>query len=374
MRVFYTLGLLTLSVLATGCDTRPKLESDATPFSVGGIKLGMKVAELAKSNELLGCSPEGPTTAKCYVRDSEVKYRFLGVPVDHFSVLLHTPTATITQLKISVKGKSVTVGDLQKAWKIDGRCLSRSDVEAAIKMDAASSGYFARSLRELDILPMGYEDVACLADDDSLFKYIQYVDGRSGSAEMYYLQEVFANNFRHLLKSKVASEAVTAQVAQITATKPSRASSATRCPGYNADGANHEKFLVDLATKSGHRGGVPDRMFTAFVSALCAGELQGAQDIVEAAQIPVTEARFLATHFGIAVEFEKPAAYVKDVEETRSRLTEIGLCQACAISVAVFTIQNPDSECAKLVGKAIAGDEAAKIAIEEQPATCESKN
>lgn len=188
-------------LLSAGCDNRPVLKSDGVPFSVGGINLGMLKSELEKKHELLSCDPDTTEKAKCFVDDRKVKYEFFGVPVGFIEVKLPSPYTTVSEMHFTIKGGKVQKNDVERAWRIEGRCLGKTDIEDAVNFDKDTSGYFARSLDEFRLLPSGYGDFICLMPDHSFIEYNQYSDKNEAGIDIYYLKDVFVTNYEYIFNS-----------------------------------------------------------------------------------------------------------------------------------------------------------------------------
>lgn len=233
--------------LLVGCDSRPVLTSQKAPLSVGGITLGMSKDELQKHHELLSCSPDSPDKAKCFVDDRTVKYDFFGVPVSFVEIKLHSPYSTVTELAFSIKGGKVRQGDLESAWGIQGKCLSKADIDSAVKFDPQASADFARRLDDFQLLPRSNEDFVCLLPDHSFLKYKQYSDKGQAGVDLYYLDEGAFRSFGYLFRAKL--KLAKAQSDQRGLAAP--AGSAARAPTPPATGP--DKVLLDAIDRLNDR-------------------------------------------------------------------------------------------------------------------------
>lgn len=188
-------------LLLAGCDNRPVLKSDGAPFSVGGINLGMLKIELEKKHELHSCDPDTTEKAKCFVDRRKVKYDFFGVPVEFIEIKLPLPYTSVSEINFAIKGGKVQKSDVEKAWRIQGRCLETAEIQEAVKFDKDTNDYFARSLDEFHLLPSEYGDFICLMPDHSFIKYNQYSDKNEAGVDIYYLKDVFVTNYGYVFRS-----------------------------------------------------------------------------------------------------------------------------------------------------------------------------
>lgn len=202
MQFFVKTFFFAAILLLAACDDRPVLKSDGVPFSVGGINLGMLKSELEKKHELLSCDPDTTEKAKCFIDRQKVKYEFFGVPVEFIEIKLPSPYTNVSEMHFAIKGGKVQKNDVERAWKIEGRCLGKADIEDAVKFDKDTNGYFARSLDEFHLLPSGYGDFICLMPDHSFIKYNQYSDKNKAGVDIYYLKDVFVTNYGYVFNSK----------------------------------------------------------------------------------------------------------------------------------------------------------------------------
>ena len=370
-KIFIAAILLALTLIS-GCDNRKKLTSTSIPFSIGGIALGAAKNSLNNSNELMACSPESNNKAKCYVNDTNVQYDFFGANAHLVSVQLYAPYTNIAEISIAIKGKSISKHEIESAWKLNGKCLNSYDIDASHKFDSETSGYFARTLKEFNLLPIGAGDFICLADDNSFIKYNQYSDKTEGSVDIYYLKDVFANNYRYLFKSKSAYDNAKNEISKAFAKKPEK-TEINRCKGYNPNGEEHGKQMDKLALDAGYKDAYADKYFTSFVSELCTGEIDDAKEYVSSGYVPIRTAQFTAKHFNISIQFAEPSAKALKLEETRYSLVGLGICQACAGNAAMHAVIKPNSECGVLVKSALSGNQSAIDKIDELPTFCEWK-
>lgn len=372
MKLTISTSIIAFALIISGCDNRQKLSSDSISFSVGGIQLGAPKDSLKKPNELIGCTSETTEKAKCYVSDTNIKYTFLGAEAHFITVKLYAPYKNIEEINISIKGKIITKNEVEQKWNLKGKCLDRYEIDESQKFDTDSSGYFFRTLSEFSLLPSKENDFICLADSNSFLKYTQYTDtGKSeGHIDIYYLKDVFATNYRYLFKSKSALEKSNDEIAKAFS-KPIINTPNNRCgKKYDSDSQTHGDSLEKLAVAANYKNGA-DKYFSAFISEICAGTLEDAKQYVSGAQIPIKSAQFIAQYFDIKVEFEEPSAQSKEIEETRVKLVNLGICQACAGNAAMYAVLKPNSECGNLVNNALSGDGNAVRKIEEFPAICE---
>ncbi len=364
--------LMVTTLLLTGCDNRQKFTSDSAPFSVGGIQLGAPRDGLKTPNELTGCAPDTADKAKCYVNDTNIRYDIFGADAHFITVKFYAPYKNIDEINVSFKGKTITKSEVEQKWGLKGKCLNRYEIDESQKFDKETSGYFVRALNEFNLLPSSGGDFVCLADNNTFLKYSQYTGKAEGSIDMYYLKDVFVTNYRYLFKSKMAHQQSNEEVANAFS-KPVAQVPINRCgKKYDPDGQAHGASMDKLAVDAKYENGA-DRYFSAFVSELCTGDGNGARDYVSNSQIPVDTAQYVAQHFGIKLQFEKPSAQSTEIEKTRQRLTGLGICQACAGHAAMHAVIKPNSECGNLVKNALNGNQEAIRRIDEFPAFCEWK-
>jgi hypothetical protein len=81
VKFFKFVVLLSFSFALSGCDNRKAITSNQSPFSVGGIAIGMNKSDLEPKHNLLSCNPDADNKAKCYVNDTNFRYDFFGASV-----------------------------------------------------------------------------------------------------------------------------------------------------------------------------------------------------------------------------------------------------------------------------------------------------
>ena len=75
--------------------------------------------------------------------------------------------------------------------------------------------------------------------------------------------------------------------------------------------------------------------------------------------------------YAVYVDRAKASPASLKYEDLDNKLLEMGLCNACASSTASLTIKKPNSRCAKLTRKALAGDAAAIAKLNALPDYCD---
>jgi hypothetical protein len=75
--------------------------------------------------------------------------------------------------------------------------------------------------------------------------------------------------------------------------------------------------------------------------------------------------------YGVDVIRSSVSAAEFKYEELDNRLLEMGLCSACASNVADHYLRQPDSQCAQLTKRALAGDAKALNELQQDPDYCQ---
>jgi hypothetical protein len=75
--------------------------------------------------------------------------------------------------------------------------------------------------------------------------------------------------------------------------------------------------------------------------------------------------------YGVDVIRSSVSAADLKYEDLDNRLLEMGLCSACASNVADYYLRRPDSQCAQLTRRALAGDAKALKELQQPPDYCQ---
>lgn len=337
----------------------------------------MNKSDLAPKHDLLSCNPDADNKAKCFVNDTNVRYDFFGASVQFISIKLLPPYTQINEINFSTKGVKVRKEDVEKAWNIPGRCLGKNDIEEALKFDTETNGYFARSLDEFRLLPTGYDDFVCLLENNSFIKYNQYTDKNESGVDIYYLKDVFTRNYEYIFKSKNRFNQAKIEIDKAFQKQPEviskTASVENRCMGYDNNAKDHFEKMEALVKKSNYSTGSTNKYFEAFVNELCTGKIDDAAQYVSSGDISKIDAESIAKSLGLNFQFKEPSQEAVAFQKAKNKLVDLGSCMACAGNAATYLIQKPESQCGKLVARAIAGDEVAITEVNKFPDYCEWK-
>ena len=194
-------ALLLTCVLLHGCfKSEPLQNNNIAPFTVAGFTLGNTVsASFKQDHPELYCKTEKKDVLSCFRTMTGMNQGFFSKPLDSLTVEIDLTSLKIRKINALVDldgNKELAKFDVERTWRLQGRCLTADDYENAVRYDSEKTRYFDQIITEALLSPQG-ADLVCLSTDGHLFKY----DGQTGDerwVEAYYLAEQYVTAFRYI--------------------------------------------------------------------------------------------------------------------------------------------------------------------------------
>jgi hypothetical protein len=153
---------------------------------------------------------------------------------------------------------------------------------------------------------------------------------------------------------------------------PAAAQGAVGCSEVTYGSSSYNEAMDELADQAELPDAAWNRNHETLVSALCKGDTKTVDEIVENKVIPADDAMRIAEVLGVPYG-PKPVAdgEAPSYKDTKAKLIQMGMCNACADNVAQWYTRIPHSECAMLAHRALAkGDSRAVDELVTFPEFC----
>lgn len=163
-----------LAMLAfAGCDNRPVVGAEKTPFAVAGITLGTDKEEVRASGRLGTCHQENERVASCSYTPEKERVLFMGQNVERITYQFIDDSPKVSLIKISTLGSPISDISVRWDWKMEGRCVD--DYSANMIMRFSQDGWHAiERINEMKLRRHG--GFSCMSEDG------HYVSGSSYSS------------------------------------------------------------------------------------------------------------------------------------------------------------------------------------------------
>jgi hypothetical protein len=366
------LNILIISIALFGCDNKPYIEKNENSFSIGGVSLGASKEELEKNNTLLSCKPIETDMVTCFIDDSKITYKLFGTTANFISIKLINPYQTISGISMSVKGPAISKNSIEKKWALQGRCLTRMEIDEATKFDNQGSGYFKNSLNEFNLLPSGNMDFICLTKNREFIKY-NYYEGKEASIDIYYLKNVFANNYEYIFQSKLKFNSAYEESKIITNSKNNinkNTSFSMSCENVSHENKDYFENMEKLSKESN----LPDNYFNKYhedvVVSICNGNEKALIKSITDGYVPQEEVKRISITLGRSYKILEENIPKNLYSAHMKSLEKFNLCSACQSNISAHLSEQPNSKCSDLAKKAIQGDKNSISKLEEYPDYC----
>jgi hypothetical protein len=137
---------------------------------------------------------------------------------------------------------------------------------------------------------------------------------------------------------------------------PAAALAGVSCKSLVPGSTKYFQNMDELARQAKLPDSTWDRNHETVVSYICSGQLEDVDQLVESRVLPAAEAERIGAVLGKVYRAKQSGAIAKDYATVKAEFIQMGLCNACADNVAQHYLKNPDSECAGLAKRALAGD------------------
>jgi len=366
--------ILAPALVLSGCDSRPVVKSELA-FAVGGIGPGLSKSVLERTHKLLPCTPATKGLAECLVDDLGARYDFFGAEASAIKLKLPEPYSTVVSVDFVTKGAPVNSQTVEASWRIKGRCLTKTAVDAAVKFDPDSVAPFVRHLNEVSLLPTRDGDFVCLKEDGTFFQYTPTTDKASALATAFYLNETLARNFEYIFSAIAAMTSAQAEInGQLNAEK--RIVVKTPVPGncsrYEEGNPLAQANKLALAKQLSEHVEFLDKYQSSFMFSLCNGDGPDAMALISNGYLSFDDARAISTALGYSGELPRAAAKADEMQTVKAKLMGLGVCNACADNAAHLYVKVPSGQCAKVVVSALAGNIEAIETLNGWPAYCKA--
>ena len=167
---------------------------------------------------------------------------------------------------------------------------------------------------------------------------------------------------------KKSMEVVSEQSAEVVS---STDSSSIKCKDLNRDDyASYQEKVELLAMRAGIADGYVDRYQESVLGDLCNGNFEDIDSLIEhgyaSAQFVDAMSKMLGVNYKIKERSQRGIAG----EETRIKLLNMGMCNACAANAEMYYLDMPTSQCGRLVKQALEGNQAAVERLSNNPDYC----
>lgn len=195
-------ALLFSCVLLQGCLKSEPLQNDnSAPFTIYGFTLGNHVSSSFKDDHPeLHCKTEKKDVLSCFGTMTGSNQGFFSRKLESVSIKVNLSSLRISEIsaEIDLDGeRELGKLDLEQTWRIQGRCLTSSDYDAAVSYDEEKTRYFDKMLTEALLYPSD-SDFICLSKDGHLLQYDGRPDQKKRWVEVFYLKDEYVTAFKYI--------------------------------------------------------------------------------------------------------------------------------------------------------------------------------
>lgn len=366
-RGVFGLCLLASSVLLVGCSPNQLQSRTAQPFSLGGVTLGDSQTTLMEHGALALCHQSADDSTRCSLAGQE-PYDFFGVRAKNVEVVFHRPVANVSGIHFTLDVGGLSSETVASAWKLDGHCAARAEIDEAVALDAANSSLAVKSLAAAALLPVVDGDFVCVSKG-ALMRY-RAQDSRA-RVEMLSLRPDHARDFEFVFHSvDLMSSASTGRTNDDHPQSASVEMTAQCQTLSQQDPKSYLAGIRNLAASAGVQTSGGGRRLGDFVAALCGGDTEGPSHQVAWGYFTKMEADAIASALGIKVNFRSTMPEANSFQFAMERLKRNGVGSMHLERPAMAFATDPSSECGQLTRRAVAGEERAVQELDRPVSVC----
>lgn len=141
------ISLLAASALSA-CDSRPIINTDTRPFTIGGFGLDSTKSQLKDAGRLGTCSQKNERISECRFEPEKERFTFMGGEVNQITYVFLDDSPSVVGVKLTAIGDIVSEFDLRLKWglKPEGCINSYDELKLAEYSSIANQDIrFARS-------------------------------------------------------------------------------------------------------------------------------------------------------------------------------------------------------------------------------------
>ena len=153
-----------------GCDNRPVVATEKTPFTVAGVTLGTDKEEVQALGRLGSCQQRTERLASCNYTPEKERVLFLGQNVTRITYQFMDDSPKVVSIHVSTVGTQISELSVRWDWKLEGRCVDDHVADAV--RNFSSDGRFA--IEQINDMKLRvHAGFSCLSEDG------RYVSGSS---------------------------------------------------------------------------------------------------------------------------------------------------------------------------------------------------
>ena len=177
------LPFISAAVLAAltlpGCDSRPVVGTEKTPFTVAGVTLGMDKEEVRAMGRLGTCRQENERVASCSYKPEKERVLFMGENVEWITYEFMDDSPKVGVIKVSTLGNMISDLSFRWDWKMEGRCVDDYAADT-IRKFSRDGWYAVERINEMKL--RRYSGFSCMSEDG---RYVAGSAHNSGSDKKY---------------------------------------------------------------------------------------------------------------------------------------------------------------------------------------------
>jgi hypothetical protein len=128
------------------------------------------------------------------------------------------------------------------------------------------------------------------------------------------------------------------------------------CVDFKYGNPNYHEKMDELAGRARLPDNYWSRYHESVVSALCSGDTEEVDNLVDNGFVKAKEVQDIAKVLGKTYETKQRSETGKSYGHSREKFLEMGACNACADNIAQYYTKKPDSPCGKLAKQALEGN------------------